>query len=162
MPDGRDDQGRFLKGEWKGGPGRATKRREENYRTIFSETITPEKFKASCHQVWLDSVGKKLNAEGRLLDDPNSTPATRVSAFARLANHVLGKPIQPVLVEKSVEEDILAIFQQMSEEELQAIIDNAMIKAENILAEHNLSATDQEQLALPQKHSEPALGLSER
>lgn len=162
MSNGRDEQGRFLKGDWKGGPGRATKQREENYRTIFSATITPEKFQASCHQVWLDSVGKKLNAEGKLLDDPNSTPASRVSAFARLANYVLGNPIQPVLVENSVENEILTVFKQMSEEQLQAIIDNGRIKAAQILDEHNVSATAREQLALPQTHSAPITSFSER
>ena len=55
MSEDRDEQGRFLKGIWKGGPGRSAKAKEEKYRAIFSETITPEKFKASCLQLWMDS-----------------------------------------------------------------------------------------------------------
>ena len=106
--------------------------------------------------------GQKLNAEGELLDDTNLTPATRVSAFARLAGYILGKPIQPVLVENFVENEILAVFKQMSEEQLQAIIDNARLKAAKILGEHNLSATAREQLALPQTLSEPITSFSER
>ena len=142
MSYGRDDQGRFLKDEWKGGPGRPTKAREGAYRRIFSETITPEKFKASCQQVWLDSVGKKLTPDGKLLDDPHSTPFTRISAFARLASYVLGKPIKPVLVD-SVEGDILAIFREMSDEQLQQIVDEAERFVSNLQADQNLPVHEQ-------------------
>ena len=117
--------------------------------------------------MWLDSVGKRLNAEGKLLDDPNSTPATRISAFARMANHVLGKPIQPVLVENSLEGDILALFQQMSDEQLQAIIDEGERVAATFLAEQHVTATVQEQLEAPAKAlspqaPDPARSLPER
>lgn len=124
MLEDRDENGRFLKGVWKGGPGRSTKFKEEKYRTIFSEVVNPEKFRASCLQVWMDSVGKKLDKDGKMIDDSNSTPATRVNAFARIAAYALGRPIQPILVD-SAEGDILAIFREMDNDKLDQIIAEA-------------------------------------
>jgi len=124
MLDGRDDQGKFMKGTWPGGPGRPSKAQEDKYRRIFSETITPEKFRASCLQVWLDSVGKKLSQDGKMTEDPDSTPAARVAAFTRLASFALGRPVQPILVE-SAEGDLLAQFREMSSEHLDAIVAEA-------------------------------------
>lgn len=51
MFEGRSEAGKFVKGLWQGGPGRPPKAHEDKYRNIFSETITPEKFRASCLQV---------------------------------------------------------------------------------------------------------------
>ena len=124
MTTGRDEQGRFVKGEWPGGPGRPAKHYEEKYRIAFSEVVTPEKFKASCQQVWMDSVGKKIDLRGKLVEDADSTPASRVSAFSRLASYALGKPIQPVLID-SADGGLLAVFRDMSDENLNDIIDEA-------------------------------------
>lgn len=153
MPEDRDDNGRFLKGAWKGGPGRSTKAREEKYRAIFAEVINPEKFKASCLQIWLDSVGKRLDKDGKMIEDTDSTPATRVNAFSRIAGYVLGKPIQPVLVD-SAAGDVLAIFQEMSDEQLDAIIEEAHRVADNILSEQNLSGRDQLQIGCADRADE--------
>jgi hypothetical protein len=124
MLEDRDENGRFLKGIWKGGPGRSTKSREEKYRTVFSEVINSEKFRASCLQVWMGSVGKKFDKDGKMVDDSNSTPATRVNAFARIAAYALGRPIQPILVD-SAEGDILAIFRELDNDKLDQIIAEA-------------------------------------
>ena len=124
MLDDRDESGRFLKGMWRGGPGRTAKAKEEKYRGIFTEVVDAEKFRASCLQVWLDSIGKKLDKDGKMIEDADSTPATRVNAFSRIAAYALGRPIQPVLLD-SAEGDILAIFREMSEEKLDQIIGEA-------------------------------------
>lgn len=42
---GRDDKGRFKKGEYKGGPGRPKKEREQEYQDILVETVTPQDWK---------------------------------------------------------------------------------------------------------------------
>lgn len=67
MQDDRDESGRFLKGMWKGGPGRAAKAKEEKYRRIFTEIVDPEKFRASCLQVWRDweKVGQRRQNDRR-------------------------------------------------------------------------------------------------
>ena len=124
MSNERDEKGRFIKGAWKGGPGRPAKTREEKYRSIFSETIPPEKFKASCYQVWLDSVGKRLGKTGNLEDDPRSTPYTRTNAFGRIASYAIGKPIQPVLLDHA-EGTLLDVFREMSDENLDQVIAEA-------------------------------------
>lgn len=124
MSEDRDENGRFLKGAWKGGPGRATKAKEEKYRAVFAEVVNPDKFKASCLQLWMDSVGKKLDKEGKMIEDADSTPSTRVNAFARIAAYALGRPIQPILVD-SAEGDILAIFREMDDQKLDEIISEA-------------------------------------
>jgi hypothetical protein len=124
MLEGRNEHGKFVKGAWQGGPGRPPKAHEDRYRGIFSETITPEKFRASCLQVWLDSVGKKLNPDGKMVEDSNSTPAARVNAFTRLASFALGRPVQPILVD-SADGDLLARFREMSSEHLDSIIAEA-------------------------------------
>ena len=41
----RDANGRFVKGEYKGGPGRPKKKREERYLEITLNTVTFEKWK---------------------------------------------------------------------------------------------------------------------
>ena len=147
MQDDRDENGRFLKGMWTGGPGRAAKAKEEKYRVAFAEVVDAEKFRASCLQVWLDSIGKKLNADGKMIDDADSTPATRVNAFSRIAAYALGRPIQPVLVD-AAEGDILAIFREMSEEKLDQIIGEAQRVLANgaTLESLPIQANDDEQL----------------
>lgn len=130
MFEGRNEHGKFMKGTWQGGPGRPSKAHEDKYRNIFSETITPEKFRASCVQVWLDSVGKKLNQDGKMVEDPGSTPAARVTAFTRLASFALGRPVQPILVD-SADGDVLARFREMSTEHLDAIVAEAQRIVEN-------------------------------
>jgi len=124
MLEDRDEQGKFVKGAWKGGPGRPAKTHEEKYRRIFSETITLERFRASCHQLWLDSVAKRITPEGKLVNDPDSTPATRLIAFGRIAAYAMGRPIQPLLVD-SAQGDVLAIFREMNSENLDQIIAEA-------------------------------------
>jgi len=44
--DGRDSQGKFLKGEWKGGPGNPQIRRLAAYKKALHETITEEDARA--------------------------------------------------------------------------------------------------------------------
>jgi len=44
--DGRDSQGKFLKGEWKGGPGNPQVRRLAAYKKALHETITEEDARA--------------------------------------------------------------------------------------------------------------------
>lgn len=124
MLEDRDQFGRFLKGAWMGGPGRPAKAKEEKYRAVFSETITPDKFKACCLQIFMDAIGKKLDQDGKMIDDSTSTPSSRVNAFARIAAYALGRPIQPILVD-SAEGDILAIFREMPDDKLDEIIAEA-------------------------------------
>ena len=120
----RDEKGHFIKGKWKGGPGRPPKAREEKYRYIFTDTIPPEKFRASCYQIWLDSVGKKLNKDGKLVTDAKSTPHSRTTAFVRIAEYALGKPVQPLLFDHA-EGELLDVFRQMSDEHLDQVIAEA-------------------------------------
>ena len=124
MTDSRDHKGRFRKGVYKGGPGRPPKSREEKYRSIFSETVPPEKFKASCYQIWLDSVGKKVSKDGKLVDDAKSTPYARANAFGRIAAYAIGKPVQPVLVDNA-EGALLDVFREMSDDGLDQVIAEA-------------------------------------
>ena len=146
MLDDRDESGRFLKGMWRGGPGRAAKAKEEKYRGIFTEVVDAEKFRASCLQVWLDSIGKKLDKDGKMIEDADSTPATRVNAFSRIAAYALGRSIQPVLLD-SAEGDILAIFREMSEEKLDQIIGEAQRVLANGERLENLPAIVSDPLA---------------
>ena len=147
MQDDRDESGRFLKGAWRGGPGRAARAKEEKYRLAFAEVVDAEKFRASCLQVWLDSIGKKLDKDGKMIEDADSTPATRVNAFSRIAAYALGRPIQPVLLD-SAEGDILAIFREMSEEKLDQIIGEAqrVLDSGETLESLPMQTNDDEQL----------------
>ncbi len=139
MNSDRDEHGRFRKGEYQGGPGRPRKAPEASRQQIFSEIITAEKFRAVCQQIWLDAVGKKIDKEGKLVDDPRSTPLARSNAFARLAGYVLGKPIQPLLVDNG-EGNVLDLFRSMSDAQLDQIINEAQKVLENNAAE---DATDE-------------------
>lgn len=124
MSEGRNDKGRFIKGEYPGGPGRPRTAAAPSRQQILTETVTAEKFKAAIQQVWLDAVGKKIDKDGRLVDDPRSTPLARSNAFARLAAYMLGKPLQPVLVDNA-EGSVLDLFRSMSDEQLDQIIAEA-------------------------------------
>lgn len=124
MTKDRDQQGRFKKGEYHGGPGRPRKAPEPSRQQIFTESITPEKFRAVCQQIWLDAVGKKIDKEGKLVDDTKSTPLARSNAFAKVAAYMLGKPIQPVLVDNA-EGNVLDLFRSMSDAQLDQIIAEA-------------------------------------
>ncbi|MCG3155090.1 MAG: hypothetical protein DKINENOH_01692 [bacterium] len=121
MSEGRNEKGRFVKGEYHGGPGRPRKPQDPTRQQIFAEVITAEKFRAACSQIWLDAVGKKIDHEGRLVDDPRSTPLARCNAFARIAAYSLGKPIQPILLDEAAGE-VLAHFRSLSDAELDQII----------------------------------------
>ena len=124
MDSDRDDQGRFKKGEYHGGPGRPRKTPELSRQQILSEIITPGKFRAVVQQVWLDAVGKKIDKDGKLVDDAKSTPLARSNAFTRLAGYVLGRPIQPLLVDNA-EGNVLDLFRSMSDAQLDQIIAEA-------------------------------------
>ncbi|NUO80146.1 hypothetical protein HUU05_08725 [candidate division KSB1 bacterium] len=124
MDSDRDTQGRFKKGEYHGGPGRPRKAPEPSRQEIFAEIITPEKFRAVCQQIWLDAIGKKIDDAGKLVDDKRSTPLARSNAFAKLAAYMLGKPIQPVLVDNA-EGSVLDMFRAMTDAELDQIIAEA-------------------------------------
>ena len=124
MDSERDEHGRFRKGEYQGGPGRPRKAPEPTRQQVLSEIITPEKFRAVVQQVWLDAVGKKIDKDGKLVDDAKSTPLARSTAFARLAGYVLGKPIQPLLVDNA-EGNVLDLFRSMSDAQLDKIITEA-------------------------------------
>lgn len=139
MDSDRDTQGRFKKGEYHGGPGRPRKTPEPSRQEIFAEIITPEKFRAVCQQIWLDAVGKKNDDAGKLVDDKRSTPLARSNAFARLAGYVLGKPIQPLLVDNA-EGNVLDLFRSMSDAQLDQIIAEAQRVLNNDEAE---SATNE-------------------
>lgn len=69
-------------------------------------------------------MGKRLDHDGKMVEDPSSTPAARVTAFTRLASFALGRPVQPILVD-SAEGDVLARFREMSNEHLDAIVSEA-------------------------------------
>ena len=124
FPPGYPRQGHLQDEPGKGGPGRSTKAKEEKYRAVFAETITEDKFKACCLQIFMDAIGKKLDQDGKMIVDSSSTPSTRVNAFTRIAAYALGRPIQPILVD-SAEGDILAIFREMPNDKLDEIIAEA-------------------------------------
>lgn len=136
MSNGRNAKGRFIKGEYHGGPGRPRTTVAPSWQQILAETITAEKFRAAAQQLWLDAVGKKIDQDGRLVDDPRSTPLARSNAFARLAAYRLGKPLQPVLVDNA-EGELLQVFREMSDENLNDIINEAKRIAEKSEAQHN-------------------------
>lgn len=124
MSNGRDEQGKFIRGQYSGGPGRPRTAAAVSRQQILTETVTAEKFKAAIQQVWLDAVGKKIDKDGKLVDDAKSTPLARSNAFARLAAYMLGKPLQPVLVDNA-EGSVLDLFRSMSDEQLDQIIAEA-------------------------------------
>lgn len=130
MSEGRNEKGRFIKGEYHGGPGRPRTAAAPSRQQILTETVTAEKFKAAIQQVWLDAVGKRIDKDGRLVDDPRSTPLARSSAFARLAAYMLGKPLQPVLVDNA-EGSVLEVFRSMTDEQLDQIIAEAQRVVQN-------------------------------
>ena len=140
MESERDEHGRFRKGEYQGGPGRPRKAPEASRQQIFSEVITAEKFRAASQQIWLDAVGKKIDKEGKLVDDSKSTPLARSSAFARLAAYTLGKPIQPLLVDNA-EGNVLELFRSMSDAQLDQIINEAQRVLNNGAAENPMDET---------------------
>lgn len=143
MESDRDEHGRFRKGEYPGGPGRPRKTPEPTRQQVFSEIITPEKFRAVVQQVWLDAVGKKIDKDGKLADDAKSTPLARSNAFARLAGYVLGKPIQPLLVDNG-EGNVLELFRSMSDAQLDQIIAEAQRVLNNNDAENPTDETSVE------------------
>jgi len=144
MDSARDTQGRFKKGEYHGGPGRPRKTPEPSRQEIFAEIITPEKFRAICQQVWLDAVGKKIDKDGKLVDDAKSTPLARSNAFAKLAAYMLGKPIQPVLVDNG-EGNVLDLFRSMSDAQLDQIIAEAQRVLDDEAKAASTDATDEQQ-----------------
>lgn len=141
MDSDRDAHGRFKKGEYPGGPGRPRKTPELSRQQILAEIITPEKFRAVCQQLWLDAVGKKIDDSGKLIDDKRSTPLSRSNAFARLAGYVLGKPIQPVLVDNG-EGNVLDLFRSMSDAQLDQIIAEAQRVLNNDAAENSVEESE--------------------
>ncbi|MEK7727560.1 MAG: hypothetical protein AAB354_04060 [candidate division KSB1 bacterium] len=140
MDSERDEHGRFRKGEYPGGPGRPRKAPEPSRQQIFTEIITPEKFRAVVQQVWLDAIGKKIDDAGKLVDDKRSTPLARSSAFARLAAYMLGKPIQPLLVDNG-EGNVLDLFRSMSDAQLDQIIAEAQRALNNNGAKNDAEET---------------------
>lgn len=144
MDSARDTQGRFKKGEYHGGPGRPRKAPEPSRQEIFAEIITPEKFRAVCQQIWLDAIGKKIDDAGKLVDDKRSTPLARSNAFAKLAAYMLGKPIQPLLVDNA-EGSVLDMFRSMSDAQLDQIIAEAQRVLDEEVKAASTDATDEQQ-----------------
>lgn len=95
--DGRNDNGQFVKGLWKGGPGRKTKDKDETYRAWFKGIINYDRFNAVVYKLYLNATGKRINmASGTVEDDPRATPHSETYAGRVLMEFVLPLPKQQV------------------------------------------------------------------
>ena len=75
-------------------------------------------------------MSKKIDKDGKFVDDAKSTPLARSNAFARLAGYVPGKAIQPLLGDHA-EGNVLDVFRRMSDTELDEIIAEAQRALQN-------------------------------
>lgn len=136
--DGRDVKGRFNAGN-KLGQGRPQKTdNREKYLKTFYEVFTIDIFRQVVSKAIHDSVGTRIIDEmvevkdqqgvvtgskstGRriMIDDAESTAASRNAARTWLANYAMGRPIQATEIDiKSGESKWFEIFEGVTDDEL--------------------------------------------
>lgn len=125
--------------DWNGNrDGRPTRQREVLYLGILKEIADAKQWRALCQEAVLGARGKKVvvgkDEKPTAVDDPDSTPQSRLAYMRFLADYLIGKPIQPVIVD-SGEGEVLDEYLQLREEELDVIIDAAKEKSDSILRE---------------------------
>jgi len=118
MKDGKDNKGRFTEGNKvavgnKGG-GRKSYNIEFKALTTFNEVFDEATFRATCIQLKAHIFGQKVDIKtGKIEDDLDSTPHSRLSAWEKMANYKLGKPIQPLVFTEDENKELLNLFNDM-------------------------------------------------
>jgi hypothetical protein len=103
---GRDEKGRFVKGQWAGGPGRPPRAREEAYLAVLRELLSLGKFAEIVKAQILKAGGGDLQAAQWLTD------------------YAIGKPRQQIAIEREAETPNTNVA-ELSDEELLEIISAA-------------------------------------
>lgn len=112
----------FKSGEdWKGNRnGRPPREREVAYFLIMKEIVTAENWRRLVTDAYLDACGMRLEIDGngkptgKYERDPSSTPTGRNQARTWLADRLMGKPIQAVIVGEDENNELMDIFKEMA------------------------------------------------
>lgn len=139
----RDKNGRLLPGSTANPNGRAPREREAAYLLIMKEVVGANEFKTLWQEAYLESRGKKIShvlnketgeTKAQLIDDPDSTPMSRLANKRFIQENLVGKPIERVLVDEG-QGEIYDEYVNLRSDELDAVINIAQKKAESIIRE---------------------------
>lgn len=139
----RDKKGRLLPGSTANPSGRATREREAAYLLIMKEVVGAKEFRTLWQEAYLGARGKKISQvkneltgehESKIMDDPDSTPGSRLAYLRFIQENLIGKPIERVLVDEGGGE-VLEDYQKLRDDELHAVMNVAEAKGEEILRE---------------------------
>ena len=139
----RDKNGRLLPGSTANPNGRAPREREAAYLLIMKEVVGANEFRTLWQEAYLEARGKKIShvlnketgeTKAQLIDDPDSTPMSRLANKRFIQENLVGKPIERVLVDEGGGE-VLEDYQKLRDDELHAVMNVAEEKGEAILRE---------------------------
>lgn len=130
--------------EWKGNKdGRPPREREAAYLLIMKEVVGAKEFRTLWQEAYLGARGKKIShvkntdgnkSEPQLIDDPDSTPGSRLAYLRFIQENLIGKPIERVLVDEG-QGDVYDEYVNLRSDELDAVMNLGQKKAESILRE---------------------------
>lgn len=126
--------------DWTGNrEGRPTREREAAYLLVMKEVIDAKAFRVLCQEAYLEARGKKISyvvssdgqsSRGIIIDDPDSTPLSRLANKRYITDYLAGKPIQQVITDEAqgeLWERVKEMFSEMNdfdERELNSIIED--------------------------------------
>ncbi len=140
MKDDRRNNGRFAQGNKaalgnKGG-GRKGYNIEFRALTVFNEVFDEQTFRATCIQLKSHVFGQMVDVKtGKIIDDPDSTPHSRLSAWEKMANYKLGKPIQPLIMAPDEDGELMNVLKGMADS-IKSAPDEKLVEFEGEMKEY--------------------------
>lgn len=111
----RNPNGHFLDGT-PGGPGRRGYGYEVRFKKIFSNVFDEPTIRAACIQLKAHVFGQKIEmSTGKLVEDSDSTPQSRIAAWTKMAEYAFGKPVQPIIDVDNHDEELTEALREVAE-----------------------------------------------
>jgi len=135
MPETRNKNGTFAKGQSGNRSGRKGYGFEVRFKKIFADVFDETTIRAACVQLKAHVFGQRVDVKTMtVVDDPDSSPTSRLAAWTKMAEYAFGKPIQPMVVAEDQDGELLEVMKSMAasikqendEAKLQGIVDEAM------------------------------------
>lgn len=112
----REKNGTFGKGGQPNPGGRRGYGYETRFKKIFSEVFDETTIRAACIQLKAHVFGQKIEmSSGKLVEDPMSTPQSKIAAWTKMTEYAFGKPVQPIIDVDNHDEELTEALREVAE-----------------------------------------------
>jgi Rad3-related DNA helicase len=111
----RKADGTFAAGN-RGGPGHPGYGKEYKFRKIFDDVFDEATVRAACIQLKSHIFGQKIDmASGKIVDDPDATANSILTAWQKMADYKFGKAVQPIIDFDNHDEELTEALREVAE-----------------------------------------------